>query len=637
MSLALGLLLARPGLPEPPPPRPADEGSLAARYRQPADLLYRSPVGLALSPDGRWLYTTCERQGTVIEIDRATRRLARTFAFARESMPFALLPSRDGQRLWVSLRGTDQVGEVDLATGQPVRLLTTGDDPHGLATDPAARTLYVANLGEDNLSLLDLASGEERRRIGTGRLPFDLAVSPDGRWLFASAQSSLPVPFQEPTVLELTTVDLRTDRAADRRDLVSTIIGQGVAVSPDGAFVVVALELPKNLIPETQIFQGWMVTHGLAVAEAGVGGRLAYVLLDEPNLYYADPFGVAFSPDGQRLYVTSSGVDVLSVLDWPRVLQTLRVTDGKIGLDDGAIARLARNLTASNDYVVARLPTGRNPKQVVVSPDGAEVYVACRLDDAIDVFATDEPRRIARIDLGGPREDTELRRGEVVFNYATISFQQQLSCNTCHPENHLDGLTYNIAADGGMGHNLVDNRTLRGAAGTEPLKWSGKNPSFQRQEGPRAAQLFFRSHGFEPPDVEAITHFIESNALTPNRHRREKLDPAQRRGKKLFERSITNDGRYIPVANRCITCHEPPLYTDRLKHDVGSKYYHDDHREYDVPQLNNLYEQGPFLHDGRTYSLEEIWTVFSPDDTHGVTNDMTKEQLNFLIEYLKTL
>ena len=36
-------------------------------------------------------------------------------------------------------------------------------------------------------------------------------------------------------------------------------------------------------------------------------------------------------------------------------------------------------------------------------------------------------------------------------------------------------------------------------------------------------------------------------------------------------------------------------------------------------------------------TLEEIWTRFNPYDTHGVTNDMTKDQLNDLIEYLKTL
>ena len=49
-----------------------------------------------------------------------------------------------------------------------------------------------------------------------------------------------------------------------------------------------------------------------------------------------------------------------------------------------------------------------------------------------------------------------------------------------------------------------------------------------------------------------------------------------------------------------------------------------------------MYLEPPYMHDGRCYSLEEIWTRFNPGDTHGVTNDMTKDQLNALIEYIKT-
>ena len=43
------------------------------------------------------------------------------------------------------------------------------------------------------------------------------------------------------------------------------------------------------------------------------------------------------------------------------------------------------------------------------------------------------------------------------------------------------------------------------------------------------------------------------------------------------------------------------------------------------------------MHDGRAKSLEEIWTIYNPFDTHGMTNDLTKDELNDLIEYLKTL
>ena len=57
----------------------------------------------------------------------------------------------------------------------------------------------------------------------------------------------------------------------------------------------------------------------------------------------------------------------------------------------------------------------------------------------------------------------------------------------------------------------------------------------------------------------------------------------------------------------------------------------------DVPQLTNIVLTAPYLHDGSARTLEEIWTVFNPADTHGVTNDLQKDELNDLIEYLKTL
>jgi len=115
------------------------------------------------------------------------------------------------------------------------------------------------------------------------------------------------------------------------------------------------------------------------------------------------------------------------------------------------------------------------------------------------------------------------------------------------------------------------------------------------------------------------------------------LTDAQRRGKAMFERIVTNDGRVISKANRCATCHFPPLFTDRQRHDVDTKLQYDREGEFDTPHLNNIYDSASYLHNGIAQTLEEIWTRYNPNDKHGVTNDMTKDQLNDLIEYLKTL
>jgi cytochrome c peroxidase len=58
---------------------------------------------------------------------------------------------------------------------------------------------------------------------------------------------------------------------------------------------------------------------------------------------------------------------------------------------------------------------------------------------------------------------------------------------------------------------------------------------------------------------------------------------------------------------------------------------------FDTPHLLGVAASAPYLHDGRAATLEEIWTLYNPDDLHGVTSYLNKIQLNDLVEFLKTL
>ena len=71
--------------------------------------------------------------------------------------------------------------------------------------------------------------------------------------------------------------------------------------------------------------------------------------------------------------------------------------------------------------------------------------------------------------------------------------------------------------------------------------------------------------------------------------------------------------------------------------DVGTLAASDDSMLFDTPHLNNIYASAPYLHDGRAETLEEIWTIYGKDERHGAVNDLTKIELNDLIEYLKSL
>jgi YVTN family beta-propeller protein len=299
---------------------------------------------------------------------------------------------------------------------------------------------------------------------------------------------------------------------------------------------------------------------------------------------------------------------------------------------------LPNHLGTSAEFVVARLETKNSPRGIAVAPDGSAAFVANSLDDSLTVIDVARLEPVERVDLGGPAGITKARLGERLFHSAGITFQRQFSCHSCHPDGHIDGLTYDIEADG-IGVNPVDNRTLRGILDTDPFKWAGTNPSLARQCGARLAVFFTRIEPFSPEELAAVDHYVCTIPRPPNRYRPvgAELTPAQRRGKRVFERTRTNDGREIPPEGRCVTCHFPPLYTDRSKRDVGTRLHLDTSGAFDVPHLNNIYDSAPYLHNAISDTLEEIWTRYNSHDQHGYTNDMTKDQLNDLIEYLRTL
>ena len=135
---------------------------------------------------------------------------------------------------------------------------------------------------------------------------------------------------------------------------------------------------------------------------------------------------------------------------------------------------------------------------------------------------------------------------------------------------------------------------------------------------------------------QAATGSPQYNNIEGQLWRTPELTAAEERGEQIFERNVDNFGNPIPEANRCSTCHMGPDGTDHKTSDVGTKRPTDRSALLKTPQLTNVALMAPYLHDGSAPSLEEIWTVFNPGDKHGRTNDLTKNQLNDLIDYLRT-
>jgi YVTN family beta-propeller protein len=590
---------------------------------------YKTPLNLALSPDGRELYVTCEAAYSVVVVDTATRGKVAEIPVGGQPMDVTFSP--DGRRAFVSNRLDDSLSVIDVVARKVVATIPVGDEPHGVLTDRAGKILYVLNTATEDISVLDTATLTESKRLSASRGPWALAMSPDGSRIHVTNMLSRFVEPRTPSVSEVTVLDTERAVVEDRVVVPATNLLQGVAWHPSGKFALVTMLRTKNVVPMTRVSQGWTITNGLGIVWPD--GRTDQVLLDEPGMYFPDPTAVAITPDGRLALVTSVTSDRVAVVD---IAKLIGVVESASEYDRRHV--LPNHLGKASEFVVAQISTLRSPRDIVITPDSKTAYVANALDDSLSVIDVAGLKLGERIDLGGPREITQVRSGELLFHNAKITFRRQFSCHSCHPDGHVDGLTYDTEPDG-IGVDPVDNKTLRGILDTAPFKWNGKNPSFSRQCGPRLSAFFTRLQPFTPEELAALDLYVCTIQRPPNRYRPvgAPLTEAQRRGKAIFERTRTNDGRMIPVDNRCVTCHFPPLYTDRRSHDVGTKMTFDLISKFDVPHLNNIYDSAPYLHNGAAPTLEEIWTVYNREDRHGVTNDMTKDQLNDLIEYLKTL
>jgi DNA-binding beta-propeller fold protein YncE len=589
-----------------------------------------SPAGLVVSHDGKKLYIALDDRDEVAEADIATRKVLRRAKVS--GGPYGLAIDASDKKLFVTCRQADRLALLDVESLKETGSLPVGMGPTAVAfcRTAAGDRLIVANAMSDDISVISLAPFKELARPAAGREPYAVAATSDGARAFVANRLVGLSSARTMPVSEVTVIDPATARVVRRDALESAHLSEGVGLDETRSWVLTPLVKVRNMVPITQVAGGWVMSSGLAISDIK-RGEVVQMPLDEANDYFADPSAVAVDSAGHRAFVASGGADVVTTVDLERLAAWVRKATA------AERQEAIYDLSLSAEYVVGRIPTRRNPRQLVLSPDGATLLVAERLEDSILVVDADRLIPVGRIVLGDGGMEDPIRRGERVFTTAAYTFQHQFSCRSCHPDGHVDGLSYDFDGDG-IGDNLLDNRSLQGVAGTGPFKWNGKNPTLEVQCGPRFAKVLMRTEPFPPRQLRDLTTFIQS--LPPPRVARNKdgkLTPAQERGRAIFFATKTPDGKEIPLSGRCVTCHPPPLYSVRLPFNVGTKGKYDTTGVFDTPHLLGVADTAPYLHDGRAESLEELWTIYNTNGMHGVSSYMNKIQLNDLVEFLKTL
>jgi YVTN family beta-propeller protein len=159
-------------------------------------------LGLAFSPDGRWLYASGGNGDVVYRFawqaggaalrDSIVLQARATPRASGVRYPGGLALSRDGARLYVAENLADSLAVIDLASGRVAQRVATERYPYGVVVGPDG-AVYVSNWGGGHVSTFaPSADGMLRAtgRIAVGRHPSTLLLNARGTRLFVATAST---------------------------------------------------------------------------------------------------------------------------------------------------------------------------------------------------------------------------------------------------------------------------------------------------------------------------------------------------------------------------------------------------------------------------------------------------------------
>jgi YVTN family beta-propeller protein len=573
---------------------------------------YLSPAAMVADNQGEKLYIAEATASQIAVFDTRTQKITATISMPAE--PTGLTLTRDGACLYVTCAGPQgMVCAIDTRTGKSLRTLPVGHTPTAPVLSPDGKLLYVCNRFNNNVSVMRTESGEQVARIPVLREPVAADITPDGNWLYVGNFLPYGPAIADSVACKISVINART--MASDRDIALPNGGtavRGLIVSPDGRFVFVSHVLARYTVPTTQLERGWINTNALSIIDARTRTLLETVLLDDVDCGAANPWALACTSDAKYLCVTHAGTHELSVINLAALLNKIAGA--------GVPSNISDDLSFLYGLRSRVKLAGKGPRAMAVI--GEKAYVAEYFTDSLTlVDLSDQSRfKTTSIPLGPKTQMTAARRGEMLFNDASICFQSWQSCASCHPsDGRPDGLNWDLLNDG-IG-NPKNTKSLLLAHKTPPAMITGIRSSAEVAVRAGIRHILFAVRPEE--DAAAIDEYLKSLQPVPSPYLRGgKLSESARRGRALFEEA------------GCANCHKPPLYTDLQKHDVGTGEGMEKDRRFDTPTLVEVWRTAPYLYDGRAATIEEVLTKYNAQDRHGATSGLTNDQVKDLAAFV---
>lgn len=567
---------------------------------------HRSPVDVALLPGGRAI-TANQTADSISLVDLAQGRVLQERTVGQK--PSAVACAADGRRAAVSSlwSGTVTLLEVRQDSLDAVGEVRVGAMPRGLVFAPDGGSLYVALGGAHEVVQIDWQTRKQLRAWPAPIEPRQLALTRDGRHLAAISGRSAQVRCW----------DTQTGKQVWERTILDAFNLHGLAFSADDKELVAAhLHDRRHAIAKNNIEQGWALDNRLTRLTLEPSKQTDYwqIGLDTRGEAVGDPCAVAFSAKGDWLAIAAAGTHEVLLMKTAAVHWSSGdpgdFLDASLGIDDSKFRRI---------------PVGGRPMALRFLPDSDQLVIVNYLLDSLQLLDVKTGKLTRTIALGGPEKPSLARQGEVIFYDAKRSHHQWFSCHSCHPDGHTNGRNFDTLNDDSYSNPKL-TPTLRGVTRTGPWTWHG-----WQKELSQAIEKSLTETQFGPKptqdDIKAMLAYFETLDHPPNPHRNPdgSISESAKRGQALFFGKA-----------RCDRCHHGEQYTSDRNYDVKLEPDNSPYDLWNPPSLRGLHDRGPYLHDARAETLEELLrSDHAPQKLGG--QPITPEERRDLIEFLKTL
>jgi YVTN family beta-propeller protein len=138
---------------------------------------------VALTPDGRRLFTTSEIEHTLNITDTATDKLLGTVKLPGKPNECAVTP--DGRYVTVPIRDGDSVAIVDVNQLKIVKVLPI-KEPHNSVNAGSNRYTFISSMGGHEIDVIDFEKMDYSAHIPVGGRPRPFVVSRDGHTMYVA-------------------------------------------------------------------------------------------------------------------------------------------------------------------------------------------------------------------------------------------------------------------------------------------------------------------------------------------------------------------------------------------------------------------------------------------------------------------